>query len=369
MCVILCFEKDYPTQDMLDSAEDYNSDGGGMAWIENGKVHYRKGIKGKEMMEIIEKRKIKLPFILHFRIASVGKVSTELCHPFPIQDGVPLDKKGVVNGVVFHNGNWTGWREWIMKTVVRKKIKMPRNIWSDSRGLAFLAHHYGIDVLNTINTNKIAVLTKDGIQRFGERWDKIGKVVCSNDNFKRTTVDTNWSDDDGWADTYGGSGCMGFEGYYKHGAWHDKDEQEKKQLSLEIDESIEEEIEKGLENATKEENDNEIATADQITRNAIRKGIEEQIEKMPIKQTQEDNPQQKAKAKSNITTSEYIDKYDKTTDEVIAEEYYHNLKFRKKFEHKSNFPVTQQQQYSERHMGRGRGVSGDEYPINYGGMM
>jgi len=90
---------------------------------------------------------------------------------------------------------------------------------------------------------------------------------------------------------------------------------------------------------------------------------------MPIKQTQEDNPQQKAKVKSSITTTEYIDKYDKTSDEVIAEEYYHNLKLRKKFEHKGNLPVvTQQQQYSERHMGKGHGVDDQGWTPNYGGM-
>jgi len=276
MCVIICCEKDYPDKKTLKEAEQWNENGGGMAWIEKGKVRYRKGIKGKEMLDIIEKRKVQLPFIVHFRIATVGKVCNELCHPFPIEDEAPLKTHGITDAVLFHNGQWSDWRDWLLKTAIRKKIKMPRDIWSDSRGLAFLAYHYGIDVLNTISTNKIAVLTKDGIQKFGDRWCTIGKVSCSNDTFDRTNVtmggeDSLYGVDDDWSETYGGYSICGFEGYYKDGQWHPKDESvDRKNLAKSIDDTVEEEIEKHLADASKEELANDVKTTDQITRNAIR---------------------------------------------------------------------------------------------------
>ena len=70
MCVIMCYEDDFPKLATLKSAEDMNNDGGGMAWIsqKDGLVHWKKGISAEEMFDLIQKQKIQLPIIIHFKL-------------------------------------------------------------------------------------------------------------------------------------------------------------------------------------------------------------------------------------------------------------------------------------------------------------
>lgn len=341
MCVIICCEDEYPKDETIQQAEQWNEDGGGMAWVSNGKVHFKKGITGKDMLEIIKKRKVQLPFICHFRIASVGKTCKELCHPFPIEDGVPLKTSGVCDEILFHNGSWTDWREWIHRTLIRKQIKMPRGVWSDSRGMAFLAHYYGKEILGTLGTGKIAVLTKDGIERYGsDSWIKVGKLACSNNNFDKTETETTWTagddDNEDWAKNFAGAGVLGYEGYWSKGGWHSKKDKdgEKVSLSQTVDLSVEEEIIKGIKEASKDEIKDDSFTTDQIARNAMRKGIEERMNTMPVLPDTNPKKIEVNKMESHISTKEFIDKYDNISDEAIKEEYYSHFKFRKKHEHK-----------------------------------
>ena len=49
MCVIMKYTKDsgFPKEETLKSAEMLNKDGGGIAWIDNGKVKWEKGMRGE----------------------------------------------------------------------------------------------------------------------------------------------------------------------------------------------------------------------------------------------------------------------------------------------------------------------------------
>jgi len=184
MCVIILCEKEsaFPSLATLESAEKLNPHGGGIAWLENGKVRYKKGINAKEIFAITEK--IQLPAIIHFRIASIGSVVTELCHPFQINDEASTDIEGTCDGVLFHNGTWSEWNEFMMKAVISSNSPMPIGQWSDSRAMAWLANKYGSKFLQLIDTsNKIAVLTPSGIEKFG-RYVEVEKNLCSNDYFE-----------------------------------------------------------------------------------------------------------------------------------------------------------------------------------------
>jgi hypothetical protein len=199
MCVIILCDKDsgFPALATLESAEQMNSHGGGIAWIENGKVRYKKGIKAKEIFEIT--KKIQLPAIIHFRIASIGSVKNELCHPFEINEEASTALSGSCDGVLFHNGTWSDWNEICMRAVVSKGIKFPAGDWSDSRAMAWLADKFGVNFLSLIDTsNKIAVLTPEGITKFG-RYVEVEKNLCSNDYF----------------DNSFGTGFSGLSGLYK----------------------------------------------------------------------------------------------------------------------------------------------------------
>jgi hypothetical protein len=195
MCVIICVEKgNFPTLDTLKSAECTNSHGGAIAWLnKDGTRSYVKGIKAKKVWKIICNQLIPANVqtaIIHFRIASVGKVKPQLCHPFEITEDVKLNMKGqkIDTELLFHNGTWSEWAEYLIDFMKDMKvpIPIPKGDYSDSRVMAFLSFHLGHQVLSKMvgkQWNKIAILTSNGIVKYGNGWVKHEKNSCSNDHF------------------------------------------------------------------------------------------------------------------------------------------------------------------------------------------
>lgn len=202
---MLC-DKEFPKKETLDSAELINPHGGGIAWTEkqkNGKktVKYEKGITAKRMWEIITSGKAKVPAVIHFRISTIGGVKDELTHPFPITKQAETKLKGKANAVLFHNGHLNEWQELCLQTVIRKGVEFPEGDWSDTRGLAWLLGHHGIGFLNLIEAddgyNKYAILTPQGITKYGSGWKQVDKNLCSNDDLDPNSP-YSALDDDEW---------------------------------------------------------------------------------------------------------------------------------------------------------------------------
>lgn len=191
MCVIINCVNEFPSLATLESAEQMNPHGAGIAWVENGKVKYKKGIDldAKKIFEIT--KTISLPAIIHFRIASIGEIIPELCHPFPINENADLSLEGTSDSVLFHNGTWSDWKKAIEDSVAKKHIpfSLANQKWSDSRTMAWLADKFGVDILKRIPLgNKISVLSPKGIITFG-KFVSVGKFSCSNDYFTPATWD------------------------------------------------------------------------------------------------------------------------------------------------------------------------------------
>ena len=192
MCVILLVEDGkFPKKALLKNAEMMNGDGGSIAWIENNRLHYKKGINANKVNKII-KNKLKpnnvKTAIIHFRIASVGEVKKSLCHPFPISKSVKLDLDGdnLTDDLLFHNGTITDWQDYLIDALQRYNIKMIKGDLSDSRVFARLVKLYGDTILNqNLAGNKFAILTKDGIKKYGS-WVNVESIVCSNNYFEAT---------------------------------------------------------------------------------------------------------------------------------------------------------------------------------------
>ena len=193
MCVIACYENDFPLMDDLVSMESMNQDGAGIAYIKDDWVHWEKGINAKRISQIIEDEKVKKPFVVHFRIASVGGKDKQLCHPFPIEKDVPLKLKGKSkHGVLFHNGTWTEYKEIIQIACLRAGVRVPDGKISDSRIMAWLAHNFGVNFLQSISGQKMTVLTPKGIQYFGNFED------FQNDKVSNTYFDRTWTFNNGF---------------------------------------------------------------------------------------------------------------------------------------------------------------------------
>ncbi len=187
MCVIFYVNKTRPTDEMITRAWDHNRDGGGIAWREGREVVWKKGFtKLEDFREIINKTPI--PFIAHFRVASIGGIKESLTHPFPIGAKASLALQGrTQGGVLFHNGHWNMWHEKALDAAIHSNTPVPRGgDWSDTRAMAFLVSIYGPGLIDLLPQQKGIIMTPDDYYIFtGGGWDRINDVWCSNDNFWR----------------------------------------------------------------------------------------------------------------------------------------------------------------------------------------
>lgn len=184
MCIIFSCYEGVPDKHDLRAAAEGNPHGAGIAWVQDGRVQWRKGIQGKpdyvakEIGKLIEGKP--LPLLIHFRVATVGGPIPELTHPFPIVGKVPLALQGSANQVLMHNGHWTDWvkdsletRSLMIQGAMREKggglvnVKIPQGPWSDSRAMAWNASIYGEGFLTLrVPTQKIAILDSKGGVRY-----------------------------------------------------------------------------------------------------------------------------------------------------------------------------------------------------------
>ena len=188
MCVIIVPTERHPDTEELATAEEQNPHGGGIAWKDkNNKLNYEKAIKASRVMEIIEEENPQLPYVIHFRIASVGAVCHKLTHPFPVNQSVSLKK--IWQGkspLLFHNGTWRDWKSSVMPfSGVRDFPKGSIEDWSDSRALAYLAYKTNRGIFNFID-EKVAILEKDGNVNMWGNWTKLDTIWYSNTHHVKT---------------------------------------------------------------------------------------------------------------------------------------------------------------------------------------
>lgn len=181
MCVIFIADKVRPTPSMVERAFNANPDGGGAAWREDGEVKWKKDLSVEEMVEM--SASLPSPYVLHFRIASVGGKRAVLTHPFPVSEEVSLALEGSTKGyVLFHNGHWSDWKKELKDAALKTGVKINVGKWSDSRAMAYLAHVYGIGIIELLENEKAVAFSPEDCEIFqGPGWKIVNDVWCSND--------------------------------------------------------------------------------------------------------------------------------------------------------------------------------------------
>ena len=104
MCIAINSPKGTtPTKSALKTSFEYNPDGAGYCFSKNGKIIIRKGFFSFEsFLKSYQRDDIQgLNKLIHFRIATSGKVNKTNCHPFLITDEVAM----IHNGIIPHFGN------------------------------------------------------------------------------------------------------------------------------------------------------------------------------------------------------------------------------------------------------------------------
>lgn len=188
MCVIIAGYKKKPDLEILEKCEHANAAGAGIAWVnKEGLVRYAKGLDAKGVNKILSGLgESGRPYAVHFRLATVGSESKELCHPFPISAEVEEELNGKADAVLFHNGHFTDWNDMCLKHAVLNNVPPPDGEMSDSRALAWLVHRLGPSVLEYVRGNKFALLSNEGLRMYPHDmtgWVEKDGVFYSNMNW------------------------------------------------------------------------------------------------------------------------------------------------------------------------------------------
>ncbi len=177
MCVILvCPPKVRPSPAILEACHLANPHGAGVAWRDDGKVKWLKGLEPDELEPLVSS----LPgeIVIHFRLASVGGVSARLCHPFPITRAANTRLSGQARAVLFHNGTWGAWRETLRRM---PQARIQDGELSDSRVAASLVDLCGLEILERL-PGRYVFFDRDSTELFGD-WRTWRGMKVSNLHF------------------------------------------------------------------------------------------------------------------------------------------------------------------------------------------
>jgi len=167
MCLIIHADTAHPQDKEITAAAAHNRDGIGVAYY-NPQTTLVEWIKGLDATQAIEvKKNLPLPAIYHFRLATHGGTSPLLCHPFPITRNVGITTRGEAREVLFHNGIWTHFNQFVKTARLRGPV-------SDTRIMAWALWKQGqTDREQTAKTladesGKLAVFSGEDITTYGD---------------------------------------------------------------------------------------------------------------------------------------------------------------------------------------------------------
>ena len=183
MCVIMSSaDGSKPSMKWLKKAEKANPDGIGVAWVGDGGACFEKDITVEHAHEML--LEISTPYAIHFRMASIGEKSPELCHPMMVDNQADTALAGIAPMVLVHNGHWSGWNEMCIKLLMaRPGLRLPDGEMNDTRALAWLTHHLGDEFLDLITGQKVITITGAGLSYHGSGWTLKEGIWLSNDYF------------------------------------------------------------------------------------------------------------------------------------------------------------------------------------------
>ena len=176
MCVIIASQNKNkrPSLETLRACEAQNPHGGGVAYIENGQVYFRKGLKSGEIHKLF--KNVRGPMVAHFRWATVGGINDRLCHPFIVSRTSPVALDGYAKAALFHNGTWTSRDKQMAEAGIPSKLK---GLVSDSRQAATMVHAAGVGALAEME-GRYCLITKDGFKLHNDGWTRHNGIWFSN---------------------------------------------------------------------------------------------------------------------------------------------------------------------------------------------
>ena len=181
MCIAIYKEEGYELSDeALENSWNANPDGAGFMYPDNDKVVIVKGLMSfDEFKEAYEPHKQKQA-VLHFRIATHGKVDKDNTHPFQINQGLGLVHNGIMSNVKcdINKDMSDTWH------FVEKIMKKYEDHLEDPLFQELIESYIGASKLITLNAQGIVSIYNEG---YG-KWDGANKACWfSNTSYERKT--------------------------------------------------------------------------------------------------------------------------------------------------------------------------------------
>ena len=192
MCIIVCKPsgKELPDKQTLRNCFSNNKDGAGFSYVKDNRIYLSKGYdRFKPFYRAVKNRiKKKSAAILHFRIASIGEVSRQNCHPFLISEckaDINRIELCTSHPVFAHNGNLS-----IREKSGRSDTRQFARFLGDPvlRDNLFRDNNLMMLVKSSIGFSRMAFMNRKGkIKMLGE-FDKEGDLYYSNRTYKYRAI-------------------------------------------------------------------------------------------------------------------------------------------------------------------------------------
>lgn len=127
MCIAILKPKDkILTKETLETCCKNNPDGMGFAYIDGGTMYIKKYMKFNDFYKDYKKVETKSNMLIHFRIATHGKVEIDNCHPFWLNHRMALIHNGIIPGYGEQNVK-SDTRDFIDKVIGKISWKLMKN--------------------------------------------------------------------------------------------------------------------------------------------------------------------------------------------------------------------------------------------------
>lgn len=102
MCIVILNTKGELDWNTFENCWANNPDGAGIAYVEDGTLKIIKEMESPEQLFLLYhdiRQENSLPMVIHFRIATSGRVNEDNCHPFEVFPGLAMAHNGIIENV------------------------------------------------------------------------------------------------------------------------------------------------------------------------------------------------------------------------------------------------------------------------------
>lgn len=230
MCIIAYYMKNLAlNKHELETCFEHNHDGAGIMYQEKGRVHIQKGFMDfKSFWEVAKNLPTDVDRVFHFRIATSGKVSPGICHPFPICDDYKKMKfiDSTCSMALAHNGVLSKYTPADgMKDNKSDTMVFTKEVINNLDDGMLIQNTAVRELIENYTTSRFAIMDGHEVYLIGDfEQSEDSKAIYSNDSYKERKT-TYWNY--GYDGLYGG--CYDYYGTTKYKKPEEKEEEEIKE--------------------------------------------------------------------------------------------------------------------------------------------